>query len=315
MEYIAKLLKINMQPNTPIEDLLKFSNDKYGNVYPIIIPIVSSFTNATIYGGILRDIFANKEDLIKDLDLKWERSGSTHQYDGSKFIDLVPQDLVDKFKDLGLEVIIEKTSVVSLGSKAGYFDVKSEPEKENEEEDSNLVLTDDELLKQIMYPKVTPGHNEYSLTIIDKNGNKYPILIDITFPKGNETCCSPVEEDSLAFKKDISGLLSLQEDPFSIIEKIKKELEENTTSFLEKDPKLLISNLKNNIVTVNDLNSIKRIAKIGKLDNDGFTINGLTEEHVKKIRIFKNLIESGKEKIPDGYEKNVKLILNKVNEW
>lgn len=291
MEYFANLFTKNNQSNIPnIEDLLNFSKDKDNNVYLILIAILSSITNSTIYGGALRCIFANKP--INDLDLKWERSDFTHHYDGNKFIDMVPQDLINKFKDFGLKVIIEKTSVVSLGSKPGYFDVISEPENKDEEDDFNL--TDEEIYEQIMYPKVTPGHNEYSLTIIDKNGNKYPILIDITFPKGNETCCSAVEEDSLAFKKDISGLLFLQENPSLIIEKIKKELEENTTSFLEKDPKLLISNLKNNIVTVNDLNSIKRISKIGKLDNDGFTINGLTEEHVKKIIIFKNLIESGK---------------------
>lgn len=311
MENSPKLITDKQSDIPNIEDLLKFSNVKYGNVYPILIAILSSFINGTIYGGALRCIFANKPNLIKDLDLKWERPGFTHHYDGSKFIDMVPQDLIKILKRFGLEVNIEEKSVVSLGSKDGYFDVISE--SKNNEED-NFNFTDEEIYDQIMYPKVTPGHNEYSLTITDKNGNKYPILIDITFPKGNETCCSAVEEDSLAFKKNISELLFLQEEPGSIMEKIEKELEENTTSFLEKDPKLLISNLKNNIVTVNDLNSVKRIAKIGKLENDGFTINGLTEEHVKNIIIFKNLIESGKEKIPDGYEENVKLILNKVNE-
>ena len=143
---------------------------------------------------------------------------------------------------------------------------------------------------------------------IDKNGNKYPILIDITFPKGNESCCSAVEEDSLAFNKDISELLFSQEDPSLIMKKIKKELEKHTTSFLEKDVKLLISNLKNHIVKINDLNSIKRIAKIGKLIQQGFTINGLEEKHKKQIITFQKLIESGKEKIPDGYEEHVKVI-------
>jgi len=300
---------------TGITELLKLNYSKYGNIYIVLMAILSG--QMEFFGGVFRCMFSKKHHLIKDLDLKWKRSGFTHFYDGVSFVDTALPDIITSIQNFGLEVIVEKVRNVSVGSKQGYFDVKShkdeeEDEQEEDDQEEDIILSDAELLQAIMYPRVTPGNTEYSLRIKDHGGNSYLVILDISFPKGNETCTPAVEEESLAFRKDISELLFLSESPIQILEKIEKSLEENCVSYLEKDPKLLISNLKERLVTVYDLKQSKRIIKLGKLIQQDFTICGLDQEHKNQILMLQRIIQSGKEEIAEDQQKFLELICEEI---
>jgi hypothetical protein len=75
--------------NTSIEELLEYSYREYGNIYLILIAILSPDKNISVFGGALRYFFSKKMHLCKDIDLKWTRDVIIFHRIPTRMLDMV----------------------------------------------------------------------------------------------------------------------------------------------------------------------------------------------------------------------------------
>ena len=296
--------------NISIEDLFQKDFEINGNIN---ISVMGLITNQDVicFGGGPRDMIAIKQST--DIDLIY-KTKHTHEFDGDTFIDIFQNEIKDIYKVYGLDATIDKTEIVSLGCKTGYFDSKytenqdcEYDNKDNYDKENNCDITDKELLDMIMFPKITPGHCSYTLTITDGNEKKYITILDITFPKGDAEVLPAVEEDSLQTfmpSGKFIELLSTCSSALEALEKIKNCLIENCSSMiLYKDTEKIISNLRDRKITVYNVDQVKRIIKLAKLVYRGYKIITVDANLRSKIMGLKHALRLNKEELNSEQEK------------
>lgn len=306
-----------------IEDLFQKDFEINGNVNISIMGLLTN-QNVICFGGSPRDMIAGKRS--SDVDLLY-KTDYTHKFDGNNFIDVFQDKIKSIFEFYGLDATIDKTEIVSLGCKTGYFDTKytknQNCEDDNFEENINLdeynnfnKISDDKLLDMIMFPEITPGHCTYTLTIKDCINNKYTTILDITFHKGNSEVCPAVEEDSLQTFLPLGKfveLLSTSTNALEALDKIKNCLIENSTSMIpHKNSSKIISNLKTGKVTIYDIDQVKRIIKLGKLVYRGYEIIKIDENLRSRVMELKSTIRSNKEELTDEQQTYFNYLYSKI---
>lgn len=302
--YLFNSTKVSVKPEqVSVIELLKEDFRQNKNIHTSVISLLTN-NDTSCFGGAIRDMISGKQST--DVDLLW-KTGNTHEYDGNTFIDVFQSEITSKFESFGLTVSIEKTNIVSLGGKAGYFDSKnqnntSDSDNDDDDDDDNECYeNDDELLNNLLYPKVTPGHSEYTLTIEDSEENKYSTILDITFSKGIGEVKPSVEEDSLQTRLDNDKFIELllsSDSPSVVLERLRESLIENCVSMIPyKDPTNLISNLEDGKVTVYNIEQVKRIIKLGKLVHKGYKIQNIDSNLKTKVKMLDNSIYRGQEEL------------------
>lgn len=275
------LQSIQPTKSAQFETLLLDSINRTENINLAIANILLSklpTDKVCVFGGIFRDYFRNKKSNDVDIIVEnQEEYNFFYDQHTRKFVDKFFEELLNIF-NFGTLTLTEQPTINNAYDYLGKSTIEDESDEPNEpkQPDGQINMYDQ---NSTMF-KFKVDHIKYNLKLKCSNNSEYSFTLDVSFIKSFDdlkTFAPACFQDSLYLMgyQDVTNF-----DSFLNI--VNTDIK---TFCAQKKCVDIISDIKNGIIEICNIDTLKRCQKISRLIYEGLRLKEISDEQLNDVRL------------------------------